>query len=69
MVENKDIKKLQHNLEKAISARNNCPVSKQRTLAQWCKSVDDLKSKILKKSKLTMKQKLIFIKHSLTLTQ
>lgn len=50
MVENKSILKLQHNLEKAISARNNCPVSKQRTLAQWCQLVDDLKTKIYKKS-------------------
>lgn len=50
MVENKNIKKLQHNLEKAISARNNCPISKQRTLSQWCQLVDDLKAKILKKS-------------------
>lgn len=50
MVENKSISKLQHNLEKAISARNTCPVSKQRTLSQWCQLVDDLKAEILKKS-------------------
>lgn len=50
MVENKSISKLRHNLKIAISARNNCPVSKQRTLSQWCQLVDDLKAEILKKS-------------------
>lgn len=50
MVENKSIFKLQHNLKKAISARNNCPINKQRTLSQWCQLVDDLKAEILKKS-------------------
>ena len=50
MVENKSISKLKHNLEKAIQARNNCPISRQRTLSQWCQLVDDLKAEILKKS-------------------
>lgn len=50
MVENKSISKLQHNLEKAISARNNCPIGKQRTLSQWCKAIDDLQIKIHEKT-------------------